>query len=394
MNLNFNSLFFNTFFSLKSFILLKIYLIKINEFVYVLKILSFLSFSLLYCYGAISLYIAYKNKTYGEKEAFKNNIAISITLLTSLSLNYVIVQFLPYSNINFIVFPFDFLMIGFIILFFPLFSLFVIKEKLNLKKRDTLSSFKVKEYEELPLKYDIYRKLTHLVVLMIILFYFTLGFWLQNLFFYIFDSFPPFLSDLFYSIFTIEGDIMIFTQYLVVFLVGISLIGLLTADFVRLLKPELYPLKPVNQLLRKKEQNMRLGPQISMAVGCFSIIILYGLFQPVGPLIICTTVTMTIFGDIASNLIGRVFGKNRITNSNKTYEGLIAGIIIALISGFLILHILRGYYLINIFQYLLFPIVGALVIGFLDYMNFDIDDNLLNPISVSTILLLITIAII
>lgn len=358
-----------------------------------MKIISFLILLLLYCYGAISLYIAYKNIKNGEKGAFKNNLAISLTLLISLSLNYFVVQYLPYSNINFIVFPFDILMLGFIILFFPLFSIFIINEKLNLEKKSHLPTFENREFEELPLKYDIYRKLTHLVVLTIILFYFTLGFWLKNIFFHIFDSMPSMLSDLFYSIFTIEGDIMIFTQYLVVFLVGISLIGLLTADFIRLLKPHLYPLKPVNQLLRKKELQMRLGPQISMAVGCFSIIILYGLFQPVGPLVICTSVTMTIFGDIASNLIGRIFGKNKISNTNKTYEGLIAGIFVSFFSGFVILFVLRGYYIINAFEFLLFPLIGSLIIGFLDYMNFEIDDNLLYPISVSTILFLITLSV-
>ena len=36
--------------------------------------------------------------------------------------------------------------------------------------------------EILPLKYEIYRKLTHLVVLAIVFFYFTLGFIIQNVF--------------------------------------------------------------------------------------------------------------------------------------------------------------------------------------------------------------------
>ncbi len=84
-----------------------------------------------------------------------------------------------------------------------------------------------------------------MVILGIIFLYFTLGFFIKN-----FISFvPDFISKMFHT----EGDIMYFTQNLVIFLVGVSLIGLLTADFVRILNPDIYPLKPVNQLLREKE---------------------------------------------------------------------------------------------------------------------------------------------
>jgi CDP-diglyceride synthetase len=171
---------------------------------------------------------------------------------------------------------------------------------------------------------------------------------------------------------------MIFTQYLVVFLVGISLIGLLTADFVRILKPELYPLKAVNHILKEKELHMRLGPQISMAVGCFSIIILFGIFQPLGPLIICTSMTMAIAGDIGSNLVGRTIGSRfkKIQNTDKTYLGLIAGILCAIISGYLILILLNSFFIIPQNKFYLFPLIGALIIGILDYIDLEVDDNL------------------
>ncbi len=257
-----------------------------------------------------------------------------------------------------------------------------------------------KDYEPsplkiLPLKYDFYRKLTHLVVLAIILFYFTLGFLVKNFFVYLLNFFPEFFSDLFFSIYTIEKNPMIFTQYLVVFLVSISLIGLLTADFVRILKPEIYPLKPVNQILREKELHMRLGPQISMAVGCFSIIILYGLFQPIGPFVICTSMTMAIFGDIASNLIGRTVGDKYkyIRSTNKTYIGLFAGMIIAFLSGIIILIILSEFYEISPLGFLVLPLIGSAIIGILDYLDLEIDDNLTYIFILSTVLFFITILI-
>ena len=345
----------------------------------------------LYFYGLIIFYIAFLSRKRGERGAFFNNLTNSLILIFSITTNLIIVNFFIPFNKDFIVFPFDILMLGFIIIFLPIFYLFIINEKRKIKKIKV--DFKEIEHvfdRELPLKYDIYRKITHLVVLAIIFFYFILGFLIHNLFFYILRFLPPIISNVFYSIFTVEGDLMIFTQYLVIFLVGVSLFGLLTADFIRILKPKIYPLKPINQILREKELHSRLGPQISMAIGCFSIILLYGLFQPIGPIVICTSMTMSIFGDMASNLIGRIFGKRKIRSTKKSYEGLFSGVIIAFISGITILILLRDFYIINILGFFLLPLVGAIIIGILDYLDLEIDDNLSYPIIVSTILFFIS----
>ncbi|MFX0028349.1 MAG: phosphatidate cytidylyltransferase [Candidatus Hermodarchaeota archaeon] len=224
--------------------------------------------------------------------------------------------------------------------------------------------------------------MTHLVVLGIIFFYFTLGFLVQNVFIYISEFLPNFLVEMF----DMGDDIMIFTQNLVVFLVGVSLIGLLTADFTRIFIPKYYPLKPVNQILKEKELNMMFGPHISMSIGCFSIILLYGHIQPIGPLIICTSMAMSVFGDTASNLFGRTFGKRQIRDTDKTYEGLFAGIIVAFISGVIILLILRDFYMPKHFGLFLIPILGAGIIGFIDYIDLEIDDNLTYNFVLSTVL--------
>ncbi|MFX1495268.1 MAG: phosphatidate cytidylyltransferase [Promethearchaeota archaeon] len=179
---------------------------------------------------------------------------------------------------------------------------------------------------------------------------------------------------------------MIFTQYLVVCLVAISLIGLFTAEFIRILKPELYPLKLINKILREKERHMRFGPQISMGIGCFSIIIIYGLIQPIGPLIICTSMTMAIFGDMTANLFGRTFGHKKIRNSNKTYAGLIAGIIVAFFSGIIVLLLLNGLLILNLLSIFLLPLIGALLIGLLDFLDLEIDDNLTYNFIISSVL--------
>lgn len=338
------------------------------------------------------LKISFMAKREGEKKAFINNISISLVFIFSITINVIIISFFSPPKINFIVFPFDILMLGFIITFLPLFCVLIFHEKRKINHIEEKLNIPLKE---LPLRYDLYRKLTHLVVLAIILFYFTLGFLIKNFFVYLLNFFPNFISDLFYSIYTIERNQMLFTQYLVVFLVGISLIGLLTAEFVRILKPKLYPLKPINQILREEELHMKLGPQISMAVGCFSIIILYGLFQPIGPLIICASMTMAIFGDMASNLIGRTIGYKYkyIKSTKKTYIGLIAGILASFFSGIIILIILSEFYVINFLALIFLPLIGSMIIGILDYLDLEIDDNLTNNLILSTTLFFISLLI-
>jgi len=356
-----------------------------------LNLLSIIITFILYIYGLISLYIALLAKKKREKGAFINNLVNSLILIISISIN-ITINTLNISNIGFIVFPFDIFMIIFIIFFLPHFSFSVYREKRRFRlKEKTMEENALYLTEELTFKYELYRKLTHLVVLGIVFFYFTLGFLVQNIFVYILDFFPSIVSDFFFSIYNIEANKMIFTQYLVVFLVGVSLIGFLTADFIRILKPNLYPLKPINRILRKKERHMRLGPHISMGIGCFSIIILYGPFQPIGPFSICTSMTMSIFGDMAANLVGRKFGRNKIRKTKKTYEGLFAGMSVAYLSGIITLLLLSQLYAINLMILILLPLVGTVIMGILDFLDLDVDDNLSYNFVLSTILFFISI---
>ncbi|MFX1457754.1 MAG: hypothetical protein ACFFDB_20490 [Promethearchaeota archaeon] len=294
----------------------------------------------------------------GEKEAFINNIANSIAFTFSISAYIIIKIFIEPTNNVVLAFPFDIIMICFIVIYIPFFIMLMFIEKKKIRKEKILRSKFIQLPPNLPLKYDIYRKMTHLVVLGIIFLYF-----IPN----------------------------VFAQDLVVFLVGVSLIGLLTADISRILLPEFYPLKPINQILKKKELHMRLGPHISMSIGCFSIILLFGLIKPIGPIIISTTMAMAILGDMASNLVGRAIGKNKIRNTNKTYEGLFAGIITAFLSGFLVLKVLGYVYKLENFGVILIPVFGSIVIGTIDYFDLEIDDNLSYNIFTSVVLFFISI---
>jgi len=356
-----------------------------------LTILSWIILGIFYAYGFFLLKITFVARKNKDKGAFINNLANSITLLFSLSINTILLNCFNVTTLHFIIFPFDIFIIIFIIVFFLTFYLLIKREK-----KKSLKSLKEKQSplnfsnQEFPLKYDIYRKLSHLVVLGIIFFYFTLGSIIKNFFIYFLQNFPPIFSKLFFTLYNLEENKMIFTQYLVVFLVGISLIGLLTADFVRILKPQLFPLKPVNRILKEKEKYFRLGPHISMSIGCFSIIIIYGIFQPIGPLIICTSMTISIFGDISSNLIGRRFGKKKIRNSNKTYIGLTAGIASGYFSGIICLLLLQGSIHISVLYIFIIPLIGSLLLGLIDYLDLEIDDNLTYNLFLSSVLFIIS----
>ena len=358
-----------------------------------MTILSFFVIAILYGYGFLALYITYQAKKKGEQAAFINNLVNSLVLILSITLNIILLDVFNISKLYFLIFPFDLLTILFIVIFLPLFLLSLFREKKKIQlEASSWQKYYVPTVKELPLKYEIYRKLTHLLVLGIVFFYFTLGFFVQNIFVLVLDSFPEFMSDLFYSFYNIESNKMVFTQYLVVFLVGISLIGMLTADSIRILRPELYPLKPVNLMLRPKELKMRLGPHISMGIGCFSIIILFGIFQPIGPLIICVSMSMAIFSDISSNLVGRKFGTKKIRTTNKTYEGLFTGMIVAFFSGYLSLLIINPIIPIKPLNFVVIPFLGALIIGFFDYIDLEVDDNLLYNLCVTAILFFISIS--
>ena len=346
---------------------------------------------ILYMYGIVLLYITSISKKKGEIQAFYNNLFNSLVLIGSLTLNLINIYLLRDTTTDLIIFPFNLAIILFLITYLPILSISVNREKnKQIYKNGSWKKYYLTTLKQLPLKYELYRKSTHLIVLAIVFFYFTLGFWVENVFVYLFRLAPPFISDIFFSLYNSEGNKMVFTQYLVVFLVSLSLIGLISADVIRILRPDWYPLKPVNLILREKEISSRLGPHISMSIGCFSIIITYGIFQPTGPLIICTSMTMAIFGDMTANLLGRTIGKRKIRDTPKTYEGLFWGMISAYLSGFLCLFLLSAIYSISIIGLISIPLIGSIIIGLLDFTNLEIDDNLSYNVIVAFILFLVS----
>ena len=134
--------------------------IKILRVCYLLNLVSIIFVCFLYFYGLIMLYISFLARKKGERSAFIDNFVNSLVLIISISISLLLVSSLNPSNVNIIVFPFDILMVIFVAVFFPTFSLLIYREKLIMKKKlqDKRKTIPIIP-KELPLKYDIYRKL-------------------------------------------------------------------------------------------------------------------------------------------------------------------------------------------------------------------------------------------
>jgi len=81
-----------------------------------------------------------------------------------------------------------------------------------------------------------------------------------------------------------------------------------------------------------------------------------------------TALLLTVFGDLASAIIGIRYGRHRFKNG-KSWEGLIAGFIINLIVAFVIL-----------IDYPLIAVTMAAVASFTELTTYKLDDNLTVPL--------------
>ncbi len=335
-------------------------------------------------------FFSYKNN---EMVAFTNNLVNSLALLIAI----VISILRPINDPNFnpiLIFPFDYFTILFMFPFFFTFHLLIYRER-NRTKNDKNKLIKLKKdvngLRVLPLRYEIYRKLTHLVVICICFFYFIFGVLIKLLLFNVISILPDFMKNILSGVnITLLSDVD-FTQYTIVFLTSISLLGLLTADYVRIIAPEDYPLKSINRILRQRELKTRIGPHITMAVGTISIIIIFGPLLNKGPLIVSLSIVMSSIGDSSANLLGITLGNHKIRGGKKSYEGLIGGILTSFISGVVFLFFIFQIFpsLINPQQIFFIPLSVVLVIGIIDYLDLPVDDNLSFLLITSIIIYLI-----
>ncbi|HME56681.1 MAG TPA: hypothetical protein VKM55_31055 [Candidatus Lokiarchaeia archaeon] len=301
-----------------------------------------------------------------ERESLANPIAI-----TSLLFFTIIYVTSPLGFKIIVPYPLDILTLIWYGLFLVVFYFLCRREK----RRYTGPPFEVKEEADLSIKYEVIRKTTHAVIILVVVCYVVIGplfmlavNWLLEL-----VGLPDLVSDQIY-----------WGQYTVAFFTVIAFLGLSTAEVVRVYFYKAYPLKSVKKIFRQKEIGAALGSHIALTVGCLSVILIFGPYEPE---IVMASIAISAIADGAASIVGRRFGmheyKTAFSKKRKTFEGLLTETIVSIILSFLFLI-----YRFGVYSFLL-AFVAAMVIDFIDYLSIQVSDNLINPIACAVVLVLV-----
>ncbi len=124
-------------------------------------------------------------------------------------------------------------------------------------------------------------------------------------------------------------------------------------------------------VLRKKEYNAA-GPQIYLITGVITSYLLF-VVGFVHLLAVLAGILVACFSDAAAALIGRKYGKHKVTcigGDVKSMEGFVAGAGSAFLIGVIVVGPI-------------FALIAALIFFLLDYFPIVIADNILNPIAIT-----------
>ncbi|MDD1777743.1 MAG: phosphatidate cytidylyltransferase, partial [Candidatus Helarchaeota archaeon] len=167
---------------------------------------------------------------------------------------------------------------------------------------------------------------------------------------------------------------------------------LLFTDAVRIKKYRYYPIKMLAKVYRDKERAV-LAPHVYLSVGCLFVVFLsdaidnlLGVSSTISAQIVIMTVMISALADAVATIVGVTKGKHHLKGgkSKKTWEGLIAGFISAILLGLLSYLALMSQYGGSFIQGLFFSLIGATVFTLIDYFSppIPISDNILNPLAI------------
>jgi dolichol kinase len=315
------------------------------------------------------IFLGYNSYRHDEVDAGRNNFANALVFGAALIFS---LGFSPFTPI--LPYPLDIITVVFFATFMLIFYFFMVREERDPNRRPAYVFG-----EKLSLKYDLYRKLSHFIVIGIFLIYFFLGPWMIELF----NSWMALTPD-FWNASQLEGPTSRYGQYTTMFFVGIAFIGLNLTDFVRIMRPEAYPLKAVNRILRDREKSTMLGPQVAFSIGCISVIMIIG---PYFPRVACAAMGISSFGDAAANIIGRRWGKHKLRGP-KTWEGLLGGAAVSFLVSFLFLIYEPPLITLNVGVPAIVALAGTITFCFVDYFTPVISDNLLNAFLSASIMVI------
>ncbi len=158
------------------------------------------------------------------------------------------------------------------------------------------------------------------------------------------------------------------------FALACLLILLIEFEYVRIELKRKIPIISKFWWVKRPHEREKIGSEVFFLIGA---IICFAVFDI---RIAIAAILMTTFGDIASALIGRRFGKHWInTLKRKAWEGVIAELAVNLIVGFLLV---RTWFIGGVFGQPIWPVIitMAVVATAVETTISKLDDNLLVPV--------------
>lgn len=232
--------------------------------------------------------------------------------------------------------------------------------------------------EKISFKMELVRKSFHLLGFFLVIAYFGF-FMLYPITLIINDSVIQLINDIKPAYEFLWGDLALFPfvkgellsiDYLTMMaLIGALMLSIIS-DLIRIIWSPEYSIFNFlsNSILRNKEKNA-IGPHIYLITGMIFTYMLY-MVGLIHILAFFTGVLVACLSDAAAALIGRKYGKHKVTvrsKDTKSVEGFLAGMVVAYIIGLVIVGPI-------------YAIIGVVIFFITDYFPIYIADNVLNPL--------------
>jgi len=227
--------------------------------------------------------------------------------------------------------------------------------------------------EEIPFKMEVIRKSFHLTGFLLVIAYYGIASLINDalkiilqpgepVYFFLWGNQSPYPYEF--------GDIQAVVELIMFGIIG-ALAFVIVSDIIRIVWGPEYSVFNflTKSMLRNKEKNAA-GPQIYIITGFIFSYMLYMAKIIPDVRIFFAGILIACLSDASAALIGRKFGKHKVTlrnNDVKSIEGFIAGVVVAYVIGL-------------VFVGPIYAIIGALIFFLTDYLPSVTADNILNPI--------------
>ncbi len=227
--------------------------------------------------------------------------------------------------------------------------------------------------EEIPFKMEVIRKSFHLTGFLLVIAYYGIASLINDalkiilqpgepVYFFLWGNQSPYPYEF--------GDIQAVGELIMFGIIG-ALAFVIVSDIIRIVWGPEYSVFNflTKSMLRNKEKNAA-GPQIYIITGFIFSYMLYMAKIIPDVRIFFAGILIACLSDASAALIGRKFGKHKVTlrnNDVKSIEGFIAGVVVAYVIGL-------------VFVGPIYAIIGALIFFLTDYLPSVTADNILNPI--------------